>query len=351
MEKMVNPQSKQSLFIIAHTSDVSAARIHARQLADMLGFDETQAGQLAIIVTEAVTNILKHAGDGWLFIAPVRRHGKAAIEVVALDRGEGIANIAQSLRDGISTTGTAGTGLGAIKRLSQEFDAFSVPGKGAAFYACVHINKDPSKDEPTPASEMSLDATLQYGAICIPLAGEEECGDAWAVVTDQNSVTMMVADGLGHGADAALASNAAVRTLQQLPTMQPGPLIGAIHDALKITRGAAAAVGRFDLATGNIRFAGVGNINASIIDNDTRKQLVSHNGIVGHNMRKVQEFSQPWPHDAVYIMCSDGIGTQWDIHAYPGLIFCHPTLIAAVIYRDFARGRDDATVLVAKRRG
>lgn len=357
---MLSAHPGQQLFSITHASDISAARRYARRLSDALQFDEIQAGQLAIIVTEAATNVLKHAGDGMLFLTPARRHRMHAVELLVLDSGPGIANLAQSLRDGISTTGTAGTGLGAIKRLSQEFDAYSVSGKGAAFYACVH-QRNPhavqTAQDKTDAPAMP-GPSLVHGAICLPIAGEDECGDAWTIEGDGKNIVMLVADGLGHGPEAAQASRAAVRAVAHataralpssgLPLPSPAMLIDDMHQALRATRGAAVAVATFAAGAAEIEFAGIGNISATVFDGVARKQLVSHNGIVGHNMRKVQQFSLPWPPQGLFIMCSDGITTQWDLDLYPGLQFCHPALIAGIIYRDFARGRDDATVLVVR---
>ena len=99
-----------------------------------------------------------------------------------------------------------------------------------------------------------------------------------------------------------------------------------------------------------MRFAGIGNINACVIDGEVRRALISHNGIVGHNMRKVQEFSAPCPAGAIVVMHSDGIQTQWDLDKYPGLLGHSPALIAAVLMRDYIRRRDDAMVLVVRRR-
>ena len=65
-------------------------------------------------------------------------------------------------------------------------------------------------------------------------------------------------------------------------------------------------------------------------------------------MRKVQEFVLPWNAGAMLIMQSDGLASRWDLEQYPGLIGCHPALIAAVLYRDYTRGRDDVAVLVAR---
>lgn len=349
MGALLAPQ-RQRGFFIAHTSDISSVRRYARRLTNLLEFNETQAGQLAIVITEAATNILKHAGEGWLFITSVQRANGNAVEMLALDSGKGIANLAQSLRDGISTAGTAGNGLGAIRRLSQDFDAYSAPGKGTAFYSCIHGNSAFPDGAAEASALYAKETVIEHGAICLPVAGEDECGDDWAIEANADSVAILVVDGLGHGPEAAVAAGAAVRTLALAPTtLNPAVLIEAMHHSLLTTRGAAAAVAKFDVASGMVTFAGIGNISAAIVEPGGRKQLVSHNGIVGNNMRKVQEFEQIWPAQALLIMCSDGIETQWDLDKYPGLQYCHSALIAGVLFRDFARVRDDATVLVMKR--
>ena len=74
---------------------------------------------------------------------------------------------------------------------------------------------------------------------------------------------------------------------------------------------------------------------------------MSHNGTAGHSVRRIDEFTYPWPKDGVLIQYTDGLGTHWDVDRYPGLLGRSPSLIAAVLYRDFNRGRDDVTVLVA----
>jgi anti-sigma regulatory factor (Ser/Thr protein kinase) len=334
-------QPRQIMFAMNHTSDIAAARRAGVQLAESLGFNETIAGKLAIVITEASTNILKHAGNGTVFITQVQEGGIHGVQVLALDRGPGIANLGQSLRDGISSTGTAGTGLGAMRRQSDEFDVYSSSGAGSAFYMCLW-------SRPEKAGGSAPAASIELGAICVPVAGEDECGDAWALARQADSITILVADGLGHGPQAALASAAAVKVLQARPAQKPTELMQDIHQALRPTRGAAVALMELRLNKGELHFAGVGNISASMLDGSTRKQLVSHNGIVGNNMRKVQEFSLPVAKGSLCVLCSDGIGTQWDLDKYPGLFARHPALIAGVIYRDFVRLRDDATVVVVR---
>lgn len=337
----MNSNRGQTLFTISHASDVAAARRCSAQLAESAGLDETETGRLAILITESATNMLKHAHEGVLFMNTAIVDGRNSVEVLALDRGNGIANLAQSLRDGISTTGTSGTGLGAMRRQSDEFDAYSQPGAGSAFYMRVQ------RFDPNAGSERDL---IQVGAICQPVAGEDQCGDAWALRTRADAATVLVADGLGHGPHAAEASRAAVAALEQHEGSAPDAMMQVLHQALRPTRGAAGALAEICPKAGELHFAGVGNISACVIDGEMRKQLVSHNGIVGHNMRKVQEFTVPWQSDSLCIMCSDGISTQWDISAYPGLATRHPAIIAGIVYRDFYRRNDDVTVVAVKQK-
>jgi serine/threonine protein phosphatase PrpC len=180
------------------------------------------------------------------------------------------------------------------------------------------------------------------------MRGETVCGDAWAIATDPTLLTILVADGLGHGPLAAQASELAANIVAKAPDTPPGAALQDIHLALRPTRGAAVAVARLDLLKESVQFAGIGNIMASVYDGGTRRQMVSHNGIVGHNIHKIQEFPYDWSQHSLLILCSDGIGTRWDLQQYPGLAQCHPSVIAGVLYRDFVRRRDDATVLVIR---
>ncbi len=338
MEALISSLSRQQCVAISHASDVAAARRAGLALAAALGFDETRAGQLAIIITEAATNIVKHAGHGMLYLGPAQSGAASGVDVVALDSGPGIADVASSLVDGVSTAGTSGTGLGALHRLSDEFDVYSQHGKGAAFYMRLW------REAPAPHAR-----PLVLGALAVPIQGEEECGDGWALACNEHGATVLAADGLGHGPDAARAAIAAIGVLARHRELPPAALMQQVDGALRITRGAAVALARIDCTRDEVRFAGIGNISAWVLDG-ARRALVSHNGIVGHNMRKVQEFSAAFPPGALCIMHSDGLQTQWDLDAYPGLAARHPSLVAAVLMRDFSRRRDDAMVLALRRR-
>jgi anti-sigma regulatory factor (Ser/Thr protein kinase) len=338
MESILVEPISQAVFPVSEASHVAAARRGGADVARKLQFDEMLTGRVSLVVTEAATNILKHADRGSILIRDISTRDSAAIEIVAIDSGPGIANLQASLRDGVSTAQTQGTGLGAMRRLSESFDAYTLPGKGAAF--CMTIRR-----EVQPAAYRGA---FVLGAVCLPIASETVCGDAWHMQAATGAASIMVADGLGHGPDARIASQAAVDVLKRDGVVSPVRAMELAHAALRNTRGAAVAAMQIDVSRRTMSFAGVGNIAASIQTVDGRRQMMSHNGIVGNNIRKIQEFSFPWERETLLIVHSDGLGSHWDLRDYPGLEYRHPALIAAVLYRDHARERDDVTVIAIK---
>jgi len=344
-------------FDIADASSVAFARRGAGEAAQSIGLSETDAGRLALVVTEAATNILKHAGHGELLVRVDAGGQAAGVEVIALDAGPGINDLYRAFDDGRSTAGTAGTGLGAIKRLSDELSIYSQPGLGTVLRAVVR-SKGQGGSPVLPAYGMDI------GGICTPLRGEMVSGDAWSVESDQDGLTVTVADGLGHGPEAREAAVAALEVAYRRAGRAPATLMELAHGALRSTRGAAVAICRLDLVRSSLSFCGTGNISAVAFGTgrpltagerppsgpEAREswQLTSRNGIVGHAMREAQQFDVAWPRNALLVLHSDGVATRWSLSAYPGLHLQAAVIIAAVIYRDFSRRRDDATVVVVK---
>jgi anti-sigma regulatory factor (Ser/Thr protein kinase) len=317
-------------------SQIGSVRRAAAELAQSLGFTESAAGKVALAITEAGTNIVKHASRGMIVLRGLVRGRVGGLEILALDRGPGIANAAASLRDGASTAGTPGTGLGALSRTADEFDLYSYSGRGTALRMAFW-------SQPAPAA-----GGLEVGAVSVAKAGETVAGDDWAFESDSHRGSLLVADGLGHGPEAARAARAATQVLPEHPFDPPEALIEACHAALTTTRGAAVAAVRLDPGAGTGVFAGLGTIAGRVHVAAAQRNLVSHNGTVGHNVRRIQEFSFPFPHDALLVLHSDGLTTHWSLADYPGLAARHAGLIAGVLYRDHDRGRDDVTVVVVR---
>jgi hypothetical protein len=161
---------------------------------------------------------------------------------------------------------------------------------------------------------------------------------------------ILVADGLGHGLQAADASREAVRLFRENRTLDGPRLIEVLHAGLRSTRGAAVAVADVRRGQGELRFTGVGNISGTLVSGATTRSMVSQNGTVGAEARRIQEFTYPFADDTLLVMHSDGLTSRWQVSQYPGLRLKKPGLIAGVLYRDHRRERDDVTVLVAGHR-
>lgn len=328
----------QSCHHIGELSQVSSVRRAGTEMCRKLGFDDVRCGELAIIITEAATNIGKHANSGQIYLRAISAGDKHGIEVIAVDSGPGMRDIEINFEDGNSSTGTSGTGLGAIKRLAHFIDIYSEYNKGTVLLMIMWADPD-----------ILSENFWEIGNMCLPIASEEICGDSWVAVGSETGLSVLVADGLGHGQGAAEASLLAVKALQKDPDFFPHRIMQNSHLLMRGSRGAAVAVARIDVQANELRYCGVGNIAGCIVAQEKRQHLISHNGIVGNNMHKTQEFLHPWSEDAIVIMHSDGIGTKWSIEHYPELDKRHSSVIAAVIHRDFTRGRDDATIVVLKR--
>jgi len=328
----------QAVLTLTDPSGVAEARQHAARLAARLDFDDTAAGQLALAATEAAGNMVKHGGGGKLLLKALNGGGgRAGVEVLALDQGPGMANVAESMRDGYSTKGSPGTGLGALQRMTSALEIWSQPGKGTLL-----------RCEVWPKGAAAPRERFLTGGVSVPKPGEEVCGDGWSVIQRSGHLLLFVVDGLGHGQYAAEAARVALDAVRKHAALKPGDVLEALHDALRPTRGAAAAVALVQPERELCVFCGVGNIAASVQVHGKSRSMVSHNGILGHQVRKFQEFQYPFPRHALLLAHSDGIATHWDLNTYPGLEKRHPALIAAALYRDHSRGRDDATAVAAR---
>jgi anti-sigma regulatory factor (Ser/Thr protein kinase) len=329
---------------VSDSSSVGESRRAAKQLAENFGFDETQVGRICIIATEIAGNILKHAMTGTVLLQVLDDGLQPEFEVLGIDKGPGMADVDLCMRDGHSSGGTPGNGLGALSRLSTTFDIHSIVEKGTIVL---------SRTAKAPANENSRQqskAAFELGAISIAVAGEVECGDTWRVAQENSSMAVLVADGLGHGSLAAVASRAAAAAFLTDPFAPPASSMVNLHRMLSGTRGSAAACLIMRVADRKADYAGVGNIYGAIATAERSRGMVSHNGTLGVQLLRSQQFEYEWPPGSLAIMHSDGLSARWNLADYPGLFQRHPAVIAATLYRDNVRPRDDATIVVARYR-
>jgi anti-sigma regulatory factor (Ser/Thr protein kinase) len=324
---------------IEEVSQVGQCRRAAQQLAQNYDFDETLVGRVGIVATELANNLVKHAGRGELLLQAISDGHSVNVEMLAIDRGPGMS-VERCLRDGYSTSGSPGTGLGAISRLSSLFDLYSAEGQGTV--AVSRVVK-----QTAPGVGRQKTSAGEFGAISVAVLGETECGDIWRIATRDGATAILVADGLGHGPLAATAASAAAAAFDKQPFDPPSESMQHLHQALSGGRGAAAACAVIDSAHSTLAYAGVGNICGSVISAERSRGMVSHNGILGVHLLRKQQFEYPCAPGERVVMHSDGMSARWSLKAYPGLFSRHAAVIAGVLYRDHARPRDDVTVVVS----
>jgi anti-sigma regulatory factor (Ser/Thr protein kinase) len=318
---------------VEDSSAASGCRGAAQALATRLQFPATRADQLALAVTEAASNLDKHASQGSMLLRIAREGDGPGIEMVTIDAGPGLHDAGAALRDGHSTSGTLGIGLGTISRLADFYDLYSVRGRGTALVARFW----PEPRTGTPR---------RYAGLVRPITGETECGDVFGAAETGGAVTGVLCDGLGHGPLAATAALEAVAAVLEDPAAEPAALVERAHRRLAHTRG--GAIGVVQVAGQAVTFAGLGNIAATILADGERKGMLSVPGIAGHQARTIRQFDYTAPPGAATILHSDGISARWEPAALPGLNARDPLVVAATLLAQAGSRRDDAGVLVLK---
>ena len=180
------------------------------------------------------------------------------------------------------------------------------------------------------------------------MLGEEISGDNWLCHQSSTRCIIILADGLGHGREAAEASQLACEVFQKSSHLSPLQIIYLINAELHHSRGAAVSIAEIDKNQQLVKFAGLGNVSGNICHNKKVRHMVTHDGTAGVSRYKIQEYLYPWNNDALLLMHSDGLISRWSLDPYPGLSNRHLSVTAGVLYRDFCRGTDDTTVVVAR---
>jgi anti-sigma regulatory factor (Ser/Thr protein kinase) len=330
----------ETAFEVVESSQVAQVRRLAMEIGRALGLSEQDVGRAALVATEAATNLVKYGKQGAMTVGPFFDQGSVGVQLTAVDHGPGFPDFGAAARDGHSTGGSLGLGLGTMMRASDLFDSYTGADQGSAFLVRVARGRVP------PAAGA---CGLAIGARRVPKRGETECGDAWAHAHCGRWERLCLVDGLGHGPLAAIAAREALAVFHAAGEADtPATIIERCHAALKTTRGAVMAVAAVDAHAGRILFAGVGNIAGMLYSPSSSHHLLSTDGIVGHNMRTVRVVERPWARGDSVVLSSDGLTGRWNLARYPGLVHRHPLLVASVLFRDFARDTDDATVVVAR---
>lgn len=312
--------------------------IHA--LAVATGFNENKVGEVDIIVAELVSNLVKHAGGGQLFVKLVEENGLKGIEIISMDNGRGMADVSRMVTDGFSTKNTLGHGLGAIKRLSSLFQVYSQKDWGTVILVRVFEEDLPHFRRPPK---------VEVKGMVLPKPGEAECGDGYCAIVTSDYVRLFLGDGLGHGAEAAKAVDRAMEAFEACTENDPVDIIRYIDKCVKKTRGLVATVALFDLKQSKWKVCGIGNIATKINSPMLSKGYMAYNGIVGLNLPRTLNAQEiDYEKGQHLIMCSDGLKSRWDTTRYPTILRYDLSVLSASLVKDFARNTDDLSVVACK---
>jgi anti-sigma regulatory factor (Ser/Thr protein kinase) len=312
--------------------------IHA--LAVQGNFNERKVGEIDIIVSEMVSNLVKHAGGGQVFVKLFEEEGLQGIELISMDEGPGMTDVSRMVTDGVSTKNTLGQGLGAMKRLSDVFQVYSLKEWGTIILVRVF-------NEPRPHFRKA--PAVEVRSVILPKPGEKECGDGFFSLVTHDQVRLFLGDGLGHGPEAARAVMKAGEAFLECTENDPVEIIRTLNLAVKKTRGLVGTVALFDMAAKKWRICGVGNISTRIYGPGTSKNYMTYNGIIGLNVPNslnVQEVN--YERGQYIVLCSDGIKSKWDVLKYPLLTRYDMSVLSTTILKDFARYTDDMSAVACK---
>jgi anti-sigma regulatory factor (Ser/Thr protein kinase) len=315
--------------------------IHLKAVAAK--FNESDSGKIDIIVSELTSNLVKHAGEGeLLYRVVVPENGNPLFEIICIDKGPGIEDTVKAMKDGVSTTKTLGQGLGALERLSTAFNILSLRKWGTVLYSRVGPN-------PRTADHRGAVLDLDVKSLHVPKPHEEVCGDGYEVVYKGSLVKILFGDGLGHGKFAKEAIDAARTVFATCEETDPVEIIRAMHENVRRTRGLVATVAVLDRKSSVWMICGVGNISTRLYSGIEYRNYMSYNGTVGLNIPKSMNATViPADRHQHLVMSSDGIITRWDIGRYPSVFKYDSFVLAGALYKDFSRGSDDSSVLIAK---
>lgn len=326
---------------IAERSYVAYLKREIHSEVSKLNFSEVRVGEIDIIVSEICSNLIKHSSGGEVLYRSMQDEAEATFEIIAVDNGPGIHDVAGMMKDGVSTANTLGHGLGAIERLSSLFQLYSLPGWGTVLYSKV------STQEPRFIRKMPME--LDVKALCVPKPREQFCGDGCIVKREGGKVKILFGDGLGHGEFAHEAMKVAEEIFMDSQEEGPVDLLRLLHEKMRRTRGMVATIAVADAGNGEWTICGVGNILTRVYTGVAYKNYMSYNGAVGLNIPKsMNQTTYTMEKNQHLVMVSDGIRSRWDLLRY-GSILKHDSMVfASALYKDFSRGTDDASVLIAK---
>jgi anti-sigma regulatory factor (Ser/Thr protein kinase)/serine/threonine protein phosphatase PrpC len=336
-------------FEVRETYDIGFIRRQITDLMTNLQFSEKKIAEVAIVVSELCSNLIKHSAvDGKIKILQILGEGRTGIEIVAEDKGPGIENVDEALKDGVSSRGTMGGGFGAIRRLSDFFDISSnkkmlgnstiEPG------TIVTVRKWSGSSLSTLGTNNS---DISISVLSRPYKGLAVNGDSYYFKSFQEREIIAVIDGLGHGTQAYEAANCAVKTIDGNTHKSIEEIIRTMNKDLKKTRGAVVALFIIDKFKKEFEMLSIGNIDSRYMSENSTERLFSNNGFIGAYNGNCKTIRRAYKKGDMLVICTDGISPRWETEKYTNGFTNNPAALCNIIFKEYSRENDDATTLVA----
>jgi len=329
------------LFSEALVSESAGILLRSRlqTVARRLGFPQSRRQNMLLVASEMVTNLIKHAGAKG--VVQIWQQPGNVLDLVSFDYGPGIHDPVSAQRDGFSTVGTLGKGLGSMQRLSDRFGIFSQPRTGSAHPwqgTAVWCRFEPGPLPPTLG---------QVGLFVRSLANDRHNGDHIYLELRPDRLRLFHLDGLGHGKDAAQATAHLDRYLAEAETLDG--LVARVDRHLRVTtRGAVGIACELNARHQSLTMLGVGDMSAHLCQEGEVQHFSFAPGVLGREHKTPRPTEVAVGAGALLVSTSDGIRRGWDEKTFPGLCRQHPQLIAYVLGNAMARLTDDQSVCVLR---
>lgn len=322
-------------YLTLDEGSVSAARERVRTVGREQGLAEPEVERMAIVVSELARNQLVYAHGGAVVVLPVSRGGVPGVEVIAADRGQGIADPTAALSGRGSATGSMGAGLAGVVRQADEVDFDVRWGEGTCVRARKFAVPPPYRSE--------------VGLLGRAYPGERLSGDHALWIWSEEALVAGVVDGLGHGPEAREAADRAMELMREQLSLAPELVLEHCDAGLRGTRGASLGVVRLDRQSGVLSHACVGNVATLVCRPGQVDAMGCTPGVLGisrQRSRASRSESSLRPGELL-VMHTDGLSTRTTVEDAV-LLRRHPLEVAHELMRRFSKNHDDAMVLVAR---
>jgi anti-sigma regulatory factor (Ser/Thr protein kinase) len=318
--------------------DIRTAEQTARRVADSMGFCSQESEAIALVATELASNLIKHAGGGIIRFAAATVDARGGIQIESEDYGPGIVDFERAVTDGFSTTGSLGTGLGAVHRLMDRLELR--PTARGTHILCERWLR--------PRASIPTTRWLEFGVATRARRQQRENGDSFIICQRGGDALVGVIDGLGHGSLAQRAAQAARQYVQHHFDHSLEDLFRGAGRACRATRGVVMALGRFDFAQKTLSVANIGNVEVRVLGSPSPVNLRVRRGIVGLTTVEPVTTVCSWTSTNVLVMHSDGVRPHWDWKDFAVFEAGPAEVIAGHLLSKLGGFDDDATVLVVK---